>query len=211
MADSKGYFGQVIPEPGSIRDILVKNGNTRLFVHPLDWTADHIEALEVNLATSASVGERISDETKRQVEESTQFLGAVLDLERTPAISRDQQTRLLVKSAADAAEIQQDVTQGILFLEYDKRPIAQLPRLILACHQTTETLVWAYTDHEWTSVARRDWYRKKPWSFAFRKIKSKQGLAIDPIYIAVLITLAQQRRKQDPQEPRFYHVRRPFR
>lgn len=210
MADSKGYHGQLIPAPGSIRNILLKNSTTRLFVHPLEWTADHIEALEVDLVTSASIGERISDETKRQVEESTQLLGAVLDLEHTQAVSRDQQTRQLVKSAADAAEIQQDVAQTILFLEYHKRPVAQLPPLILACHQTTKAPIWAYTDRMWTSAARRDRCRKKSWSFAFRKIESKQKLTIDPVYIAILITLAQLRRRQDLQELKVYYVCRPF-
>lgn len=32
--------------------------------------ADHIEALDVDLVTSASIGERITDDIKRQVDES---------------------------------------------------------------------------------------------------------------------------------------------
>ena len=63
---------------------------------------------------------------KRQVDENTQLLGAVWDLEHAQAISRDQQTRQLFKSTADAAKIQKDVTESILFLEYNKRPVAQL-------------------------------------------------------------------------------------
>jgi hypothetical protein len=196
-----------------MRAILLKNCTTRLFVHPLEWTADHIEALDVDLVTSASTGERITDDIKRQVDESTQLLGAVWDLEHAQAISRDQQTRQLVKSTADAAKIQQqDVTESILFLEYDKRPVAQLPPLILACHQTTKTPIWAYTDRMWTSAARRERFTagKKSWSFATKKIKSKQELAIDPIYIAILITLAQLRRRHDPQETKIHCVCRPL-
>lgn len=82
--------------------------------------------------------------------------------------------------------------ESILFLEYNKRPVAQLLPLILACHQITKTPIWAYIDRMWTSTARRERFiaRKKSWSFTTKKIKTKQELAIDPIYIAILINLA---------------------
>jgi hypothetical protein len=197
--------------------MLLKNCNTRLFVHPLEWTADHLEALDVDLVISASTGELVADEIKRQVDESTPLLGAVWDLEHAKAISRDQQTRQLVKSTAHAAKLQHDVIESTLFFEYNKRPVAQLPPLILASRQPTQeeysgTPIWAYTDHMWTSAARRERYtaRKKSWSFATKKIKSKQELIIDPIYIAILIALAQLRSRHDPQGSKLHRVCQPF-
>jgi len=148
--------------------MLLENCTTRLFVHPLEWTADHLGALDVDIFISASTGELVGDELRRQVDESTQLLGAVWDLEHAKAILRDQQTRQLVKSTAYAAKLQQDVMESTLFLEYNKRPVAQLPPLILASHQPTceeysWTPIWAYTDHMWTSAARRERFtaRKK--------------------------------------------------
>ncbi|KAL5328618.1 hypothetical protein ACEPPN_002120 [Leptodophora sp. 'Broadleaf-Isolate-01'] len=192
MSNTAGdYHGQGTPAPGSMRAILLKN------------------TLDIDLVTSASTGERITDDIKRQIDENTQLLGVVWDVEHAQAISRDQQTRQLVKSTADAAKIQQqDVIERILYFEYAKRPVARLPPLILARHQTTKVPIWAYIDRTWTSAARRERFTagKKSWSFATKNIKAKQELAIDPVYIAILITLAQLRRRHDPQESKIHCV-----
>ncbi|XMA12780.1 hypothetical protein WAI453_005571 [Rhynchosporium graminicola] len=148
------------PAPGSMRAILLKNCTTRLFVHPLEWTADHIEALDVDLVTSAGKEEeRITDETKRQVDERIHLLEAILDLEHTWASSRDAQIREIFPYIADAANItQQDISESILYFEYDKFSVARLPPVILACYQSTTNPIWAYTDRMWTSAARRKRY-----------------------------------------------------
>lgn len=199
------------PAPGSIRAILLKSCATRLFVHPLEWTADHLHALGVDLVISASLGEPVVEDVKCQVDESTQVLGAVWNLEHARAISRDEQTRQLVKRTAELQKL--DIVESTLFFEYDNHHIAQLPPLILAWHQSTSveysrTPIWAYTDHMWTSAARRERYTsgKKSWAFATKEIKSKQGLAIDPIYIAILITLAQLRRRRGLQGSKSHRV-----
>ena len=199
------------PAPGSIRAILLKSCATRLFVHPLEWTADHLHALGVDLFISASLGEPVVEDVKCQVDESTQVLGAVWNLEHARAISRDEQTRQLVKRTAELQKL--DIVESTLFFEYDNHHIAPLPPLILAWHQSTSveysrTPIWAYTDHMWTSAARRERYTsgKKSWAFATKEIKSKQGLAIDPIYIAILITLAQLRRRRGLQGSKSHRV-----
>jgi hypothetical protein len=118
----------------------------------------------------------VVEDIKCQVDESTQLLGAVWDLEHARAISRDEQTRQPVKGTAELQKL--DIVESTLFLEYENRNIAQLPPLILAWHKSTpveysRTPIWAYTDHMWTSAARRDRYTsgKKSWAFATKEIK----------------------------------------
>jgi hypothetical protein len=198
------------PAPGSFSAILNKSA-TPLLVDPLEWTADHIPALDVELVISASTVELVVDDIKCQVDESKQLLGAAWDLEHARATSRDRQTRQLVTQAAELQKL--DIMESVLFFRYGTRHIAQLPPLILAWHrpESTEcsrTPIWAYTDHMWTSAARRKRYTsaKKSWSFATNEIKSKQALAIDPVYIAILITLAQVRRRHSLQESKSHRL-----
>lgn len=218
VAGSNGYHGRHPPASGSIRARLIQNCTTRLFVHPLEWTADHLEVLDVDLTISASTGEPVVNNIKRQVDEDTQLLGALWDVEHARGTSRDTATRQLVKSTAHATELQQqDVIESTLFLEYDNRHIARLPPLIVAWHQATGgeysmIPIWAYTDHLWTSAARRKRFttRKKSWSFAIKEINNKQGLAIDPVYVAILIKLGQLRRKHGLQGSKLHPVCCPF-
>lgn len=83
---------------GSIRAILLKNCTTRLFVHPLERTADHLEALDVDLVIPASTGELVVDDIKRQVDESTQLLGAG-DIEGSTDTTTCQKHRLCSRIA----------------------------------------------------------------------------------------------------------------
>ncbi|KAI9728855.1 MAG: hypothetical protein M1834_007112, partial [Cirrosporium novae-zelandiae] len=195
------------PAPGSLRGILLKNCRTRLYIHPLEWTADHLKALNIDLAPSTNVEECIVDDVVSQDEEWTQLLGAVWELEHARAISKDQQTRQLVKSTANAMRLhQQAVFESTLALEYNHHSVARLPLPLVAWHRTSDkekwmTPIWAYVDHKWTSTARREQYNagKKSWSFATKAIRSKQELVIDPLYIAILIALGQARRRDGPQ------------
>ena len=196
------------PEPGSIRAKLLESSATRLFVHPLEWrSANHLDIL--NVVISASPGEPVVEDVKCQIDKSTQVLGAVWELKEAPRILRDVQTRQLVQGIAELQKL--NVLQSTLCFEYKNHNITRLPPLILGWHQSISieyprTPIWAYTDHMWTSVARRKRYtsRKKPWTFATKQIKKKQQLAIDPFYVAILITLAQLRRRCGLQGSKSY-------
>ncbi|CAD6440094.1 4a608d2f-7831-4d0c-93f5-93d004504c8c [Sclerotinia trifoliorum] len=168
------------PAPGSIRAILLENCTTRLFVHPFDWTADHYRALHIELVTSANVEEPIAEDIKSQIAESRIIEGALWDVNGCDLIKRDKAIRSLVINMAKVIAKLHDV-------------LVAWPRSRSTSEVDSRLPIWAYTHRKCTIAARRNWYKskKKLWSFVWNEAIRKQELPIDPIYIAILIALAQ--------------------
>lgn len=62
--------------------------------------------------------------------------------------------------------------------------------------------MWAYIDEAWSSRLRHKYYekRKKGYSFATDAIKKIRGMVIDPLYLAVIISLAQKQAQEGSKE-----------
>ncbi|CAD6442359.1 bac21deb-73f2-4658-9c8d-4b5b0e101ead [Sclerotinia trifoliorum] len=199
------------PAPGSLRAILLKNCTTRLFIHPFEWTADHLRAFGVELVTSASLWEPVAEDIESQVVGSKTIKKAIKDINSSKLLWRDKATRKLVIDIAEVQNLQLGWER--LHFMYENQDIVKLHDVLIARAQSTSEIdsrlpIWAYTDHKSTSATRRKWYdsRKKPWSFVLKEIKRKAELPIDPVYIAILIALAQQRRRFIPQGPTSHRV-----
>ncbi|APA09269.1 predicted protein [Sclerotinia sclerotiorum 1980 UF-70] len=199
------------PAPGSIRAVLLENCTTRLFVHPFDWTTDHYRALHVELVISASVEEPVAEDIKSQVAESRIISGALWNVNGCHLVRRDKATRSLVIGMARVQNLHLEWKR--LHFMYENQAIAKLHDVLVAWPRPTSELdsrlpIWAYTDQKCTCDARRSWYKskKKPWSFIWAEPIRKQKLPVDPIYIAILIALAQRRRRFIPQGPTSHRV-----
>lgn len=74
------------PVPGSIGPILLENCTIRRSAHPLEWNAEHVKALDVDLVNPTSTENYIAEDIiRRHAEECTQLLGAKWDLDHAKA------------------------------------------------------------------------------------------------------------------------------
>ncbi|KAF7853073.1 hypothetical protein EAF04_010812 [Stromatinia cepivora] len=194
------------PAPGSLRAILIKNCTTRLFIHPFEWTVDHFHALDVELIpSSASLGEPVAEDIKSQVDGSRKVRQELKDLNGCHMVRRDHATRCLVIAMGGVQGLGMEWKR--LDFMYENQAIAKLHHVLIARHHRSTPEVdsrlpiWAYTDQDCTHTLRRKWYdsKKKSLSFASREIRRKAELPIDPVYVAILIALAQRRRRFIPQ------------
>ncbi|KAJ8065841.1 hypothetical protein OCU04_004945 [Sclerotinia nivalis] len=199
------------PAPGSLRAILIKNCTTRLFIHPFEWTVDHLHALDVELVPSALLGEPVAEDIQSQVDESRRIRGDLRDLKGCHIVRRDPAIRHLVISMGRVQELQLEWKR--LHFMYENQAIAKLHYVLIARHRSTSEFdsrlpIWAYTDQDCTHTIRQKWYdsKKKSLSFASREIRRKAELPIDPVYVAILIALAQQRRRFIPQRATSHRV-----
>ncbi|ESZ91267.1 hypothetical protein SBOR_8360 [Sclerotinia borealis F-4128] len=197
------------PAPGSLRSILVKNSTTRLFVHPLEWTIDHLNFLNVKVVTSTSIMEPVVEEDKLGAYESIhqalkrKHLSKIiryLETKISPCSSRDSAMREYIKTTAIIQKLHPMEAQ--MSFAYSRCQYATFPPIILAWHDFPflnnhpGTPIWAYTDQTWINTARRKRYRWKPRSYATEQIKNKEELAIDPVYVAILISLAKDKKRE---------------
>lgn len=93
----------------------------------------------------------------------------------------------------------------VLALQFSNRPVALIPVPLIAWHAVPRkpaTLMWAYIDEAWSSRLRHKYYekRKKGYSFATDAIKKIRGMVIDPLYLAVIISLAQKQAQEGSKE-----------
>lgn len=197
---------------GDKRAVLLSN-RSRLHLHPLEWNGDHSKALDVDLRLVDGIETQYEVYTPRG-HDSEHLPYVVRELEYAESGIRDEQTRQFIEVAAHAPDLRQIVTETTLAFEYDNVPVEGMPRLLVAWHKPSDGAaltipIWAYTDHKWTSAARREWLtttRKKSWSFINKAIKGMKELDFDPVYVAILVSLAQMRRRNYQQESQSYKV-----
>jgi hypothetical protein len=60
--------------------------------------------------------------------------------------------------------------------------------------QAGQRCIWAYIDRDWCAEERRGFHsrRKRPVSRGWRAVQNANSLCLDPLYIAILIALAQK-------------------
>ncbi|KFY86667.1 hypothetical protein V500_07481 [Pseudogymnoascus sp. VKM F-4518 (FW-2643)] len=192
------------PENGSIRAILVANSTTRLYTHPLEWKASHLENLSFRLhhlprhLEPRNVAEPIPTFPFRPELQWKDVCGAVADIQtcrRRP--ERDDQMRNLVAELATAMTGTR-IQNGHLAFEYARRPEAEisLPLIFSNQQQPTSSPVWAYIDETDSFRQRRDFHRKRkrPFRHITRALQEPRTLSIDPLYVAILIALGQKAR-----------------
>ncbi|KAL5351061.1 hypothetical protein ACLOAV_004636 [Pseudogymnoascus australis] len=200
------------PAPGSLHAVLLSN-RSRLHLHPLEWNGDHPKALDVDLRLVDGIKTQQEVRTPPRGHDSEHLPYVVRELELAESGIRDEQTRQFLEVAAHAPDLRQIVKESTLDFEYDNVSVEGMPRLLVAWHKPSDEAaltipIWAYTDHKWMSAARRKWLttRGKSWSFINKAIKGTKELDFDPVYVAILVSLAQMRRRNDQQGSQSYKV-----
>jgi hypothetical protein len=93
------------PAPGSLRAVLLKNSTTRLFVHPLELTADHLTALDMDIVSSSTADQNVDDECNDKANKSPKLKDALYNLRHIQETWRDQQMRIVVSRPADTLKL----------------------------------------------------------------------------------------------------------
>ncbi|KAH6667393.1 hypothetical protein B0J14DRAFT_658843 [Halenospora varia] len=127
--------------------------------------------------------------------------GAVLEVQDCrKRKSRDEQMRNLfakLSAAATGSQLQSDY----LAFQYDGRTVAEIRLPLVFCdQQSTQDPAWAYLDGTWSSEQRYNFHsrRKRSFSYATRAVQDVKDLPLDPLYVAILIALAQKSRGARP-------------
>ncbi|KAF8855839.1 hypothetical protein BDZ45DRAFT_692215 [Acephala macrosclerotiorum] len=195
------------PKRGSIHAILVSNPSKRLYTNPLEWK-EQLEHLSCELHPPAlSLDHKIvGDEAMQNVflthgSEWNDIRGAVIEIQDCrKRKSRDEQMRNLfakLSAAATGLQLQSDYVP----FQYDGRTVAEIRLPLVFCdQQSTQDLAWAYIDGTWSSEQRYNFHsrRKRSFSYATRAVHDVKDLPLDPLYVAILIALAQKSRGTRP-------------
>lgn len=97
-------------------------------------------------------------------------------------------------------------------LQYDGRTVAHISiPLVFFDHKSQENVAWAYVDETMLEEVRHDFlnrYKRTSiherilvTSFAKKAIKRIEALPIDPLYIAIMISLAQKIKRAHVTRP----------
>lgn len=204
------------PAPGSLRAIIVKNNQTRLYTHPLLWNKVHLEYLNYKLS-EPNVKINNANDAEIQDEESTDSLWfSTLNLHRSIIDKRDKETGRLVYKAAEATQLDHSLRSSSLPFQFNQFIVAQIRPPLIAWINTAQEKesripIWAYIDGTWSSGARRERFsRYSRTSLRAQKIiNGITTLDLDPLYISVLIAMAQVRmRYAQSCQPQSQKVRR---
>ncbi|KAH8586485.1 hypothetical protein B0O99DRAFT_602445 [Bisporella sp. PMI_857] len=197
------------PERGSIHAILVANPSRRLYTHPLEWK-EQLEHLSCELHPPALSldHEIVGDEAMQNVplthgSDWNDIRGAVIEVQDCrKRKSRDEQMRSLFAKLSAVATGSQLQSNNLAF-QYDGRTVAEIRLPLVFCDQQPSqdpAWAWAYTDGTWSSEQRYNFHsrRKRSFSYATRAVQDIKDLPLDPLYVAILIALAQKSRGAKP-------------
>jgi hypothetical protein len=204
------------PHPLSVNGLIRKHCRNRLYVHPLQWTAQHLELMGYRFVRKSNRKLRDHSQHQHRHQNSLQLpseatiLETIYDLRR-PSI-RDFKTTIIIEFLAACNVIQLD--RSHLPFDVKRQTVATVPTSGIFSHRSN-TASFAYLDLEYVGSERDKSIglsmSKKlegpVWSIRKKRQRQLQpsNEAEDPYVAAVLIALAQglqhQHQKQSVNGP----------
>ncbi|KAF4629210.1 hypothetical protein G7Y89_g8944 [Cudoniella acicularis] len=189
------------PEPGSLRSIIVQNPRLRLYTNPLEWTTDHLERLSYQLHVLTPDNEDSEEVPQPYTHHWAEALAAANSTRRCrKKHNRDEDMRLVVQRLS----LEAGLKSTTISIRYNKHSVASI-LLPFLFHKVPGSPSWAYLDEDWTADRRheRNDIHKRPFRCGARFIEQIRGCPIDPLYIAVLIALAQDNARRNSKKTRY--------
>lgn len=143
------------PHPLSVNGLIRKHCRNQLYVHPLQWTAQHLEPLGYRFVRKSNRKLRDHSQHQHQPQNSLQLpseatIRATTNYLRKPSI-RDFKTTIIIEFLAACNVIQLDRSR--LPFDFNRQTIATVPTSGIFSHHSN-TASFAYLDLEYVRSER---------------------------------------------------------